>query len=103
MKKTQNQMNALQKSIYREFTDNCLKPKTLPSGAPEAKGKTVGLQKMDVEYRSSEYTKDPRYQELQKREEILLEKIETVKAIQLAQNHKAGFILGMQKSVNNTR
>lgn len=101
LKKTQNAMNALAKERYRACTDRILQKPTLPSGATDTKAKNpAGLQKYDAEYRSSEYTRDPAYIQLQKREELLIEQIETVKSIQQAQRDKASFILGMQKAIN---
>lgn len=104
LKKTQNAMNALAKERYRAVTDRILTPPKLPSGAADpAKPKNpTGLQKYDAEYRSSEYTRDPAYIALQKREELLIEQIETVKSIQQAQRDKASFILGMQKAINQS-
>lgn len=101
--KTRRQMQALARHMYKQSTDNILRKPTLPSGQPDTKAKsTPGLQKYDAEYRAAEYSNDPRYIQLQEREELLIEQIETVESLKQAQRDKASFILGMQKAINQT-
>lgn len=104
LKKTQNQLKRRSSDIYRTFTDKVVegsrKSKTKADGTVTTTTQ-VGLQKMDAEYRSSEYTRDLTYRKLQRREENLIERVTIVEALYESYQDKAKFILGMQKTLNN--
>ena len=104
LKKIQNMLRRRGNELYRSFTDKVLgrnqEQKTDASGKP-IKISTVGVQKMDAEYRSSEYTKDPVYRRLQAKEEKLIEYVTVIEGLYECYQDKARFILGMQKTLNN--
>lgn len=104
LKKVQNQIRRRGNELYRAFTDKVLgrnqEVKTDANGKP-IKLSTVGVQKMDAEYRSSEYTKDLTYRRLQAKEEKLIEYVTVIEGLYECYQDKARFILGMQKTLNN--
>lgn len=103
LKRTQNQMRRLSGRIYRNFTDQIIGKSTAPKVPGAPKTSSTGIQKQDAEYRQSEYLKDPKYQELQEREEELIELVVVAEALVEAYQDKARFILGMQKALNQDR
>jgi len=107
LKRTQRQMRERSSLLYKRVTERFLginQPPAPPSAAgTKTVAKSTGIQKIDAEYRQSEYLQDQVYQDLATREEELVELVTVVEAIYECYQDKARFILGMQKALNQDR